>query len=154
MTCASTSRWRASTAWTIATHRPSFDPKWWISIRWLVPSAAAMARRLRSPMPFAATWSIARSRSCCFTAVRLTAAKCTIWYMKSVRVSIDVPQSREEVYDFLDVMANHESFNDHFLVDWRYSGPERGVGSRVRVRTRGGIGSDVLDIRVVAAEAP
>lgn len=77
-----------------------------------------------------------------------------MWYMKPVRVSIDVPQRREEVYDFLDVMANHRSFNDHFLVDWKCSGPERGIGSSARVRTRGTIATDVIDIQVVSARAP
>ena len=28
-------------------------------------------------------------------------------------MSIDVPQAREDVYDFLDVLANHELFTDH-----------------------------------------
>jgi len=74
--------------------------------------------------------------------------------MKPVRVSIETARSQEEVYDFLDVMANHQSFNDHFLVDWEYSGAERGVGSRARVRTRGGLGTDVIDIQVVSARAP
>jgi len=74
--------------------------------------------------------------------------------MKPVRVSIDTACRREEVYDFLDVMANHRSFNDHFLVDLEYSGADRGVGSRARERTRGALGSDVIDIEVVSAEAP
>src|SRR5215471_16605071 len=56
--------------------------------------------------------------------------------MKPVRVAVDVPRPREEVYDFLDVMANHQTFNDHFMVDWQLSGPARGVGSRARVRAR------------------
>jgi hypothetical protein len=77
-----------------------------------------------------------------------------MWYMKPVRVGVTVPQHREEVYGFLDVMANHRSFTDHFLVDWECSGPERGVGSRARVRTRGSIGSDVIDIQVVSARRP
>jgi hypothetical protein len=37
--------------------------------------------------------------------------------MKPVRVSIDVPQAREDVYDFLDVLANHELFTDHMMRD-------------------------------------
>jgi len=76
-----------------------------------------------------------------------------MWYMKPVTVRVDVPQGREEVYDFLDVMANHRSFNDHFLVDWELSGSERGVGSRARVRTRA-VPADVIDFEVVAARAP
>jgi hypothetical protein len=46
--------------------------------------------------------------------------------MKPVRVSIDVPQAREDVYDFLDILANHELFTDHMLRDWRCEGPARG----------------------------
>ena len=60
-----------------------------------------------------------------------------MWFMvKPVTVSIDVPQARERVYDFLDVMANHEPFTDHLLRDWELSGPERGVGSKARVHVR------------------
>lgn len=80
---------------------------------------------------------------------------CTVWYMpKPVTVSIEVPQDPATVYDFLDVMANHEPFNDHLMRDWELSGPERGVGSRARVRTRALGMSDVVDIEVTDAEAP
>ena len=42
-----------------------------------------------------------------------------------VTVSIEVPQPQREVFDFLDVMANHEPFTDHLMRDWELSGPER-----------------------------
>jgi uncharacterized protein YndB with AHSA1/START domain len=71
-----------------------------------------------------------------------------------VTVSVDVPQDRELVFDFLDVMANHEPFNDHLMRDWELSGPASGVGSRARVRTRALGMSDVVDIEVVDAERP
>ena len=73
---------------------------------------------------------------------------------KPVTVSVDVPQDRERVYEFLDVMANHEPFNDHLMRDWELSGPERGVGSKARVRVKALGVSDVVDIEVVDAEAP
>lgn len=74
--------------------------------------------------------------------------------MKSVIVSIDVPQTTEEAYDFLDVMAHHERFTDHYLTEWRYGGPARGVGSRATVLAAlGGTKADV-SIEVVEAEAP
>jgi hypothetical protein len=77
-----------------------------------------------------------------------------VWYMKSVTVSIDVPQTPEQVYDFLDVMAHHERFTNHYLTDWRYSGPGRGVGSCAMVTAAlGGTKTDVT-IEVVEAEAP
>ncbi len=73
---------------------------------------------------------------------------------KPVTVSIDVPHDRDRVYAFLDVMANHEPFNDHLMHDWELSGPERGVGSKARVKTKALGVTDVVDIEVIAAEAP
>jgi carbon monoxide dehydrogenase subunit G len=77
-----------------------------------------------------------------------------MWYMKPVRVTIDVPTPRQEVYDFLDVMANHEPFTDHMLRDWRYSGPDRGVGSKARVTVKAGGRTDQIEIEVVSADPP
>jgi hypothetical protein len=59
-----------------------------------------------------------------------------MWYMKPVSVTTNVPQARADVYEYLDVMANHEPFTNHLLHDWDYSGPERGIGSKARVRTK------------------
>lgn len=73
---------------------------------------------------------------------------------KPVTVTIDVPQDRERVYDFLDVMANHEAFTDHLMKDWELSGPARGVGAKARVRTKALGVSDVVDFEVTDAEAP
>ncbi len=71
-----------------------------------------------------------------------------------VTVSVQVPQPVEQVYEFLDLMTNHEPFNDHLMRDWSYSGPDRGVGSRARVHTRSMGMCDVIDIEVIAAEPP
>jgi carbon monoxide dehydrogenase subunit G len=89
-------------------------------------------------------------------ALLVTAPRCTIWYMtlKPVRVSVDVPDSREDVYDFLDVMANHEPFTNHILRDWEYSGPDRGIGSKARVHVTTAGRTDVIDMEVVAAQRP
>ncbi len=78
-----------------------------------------------------------------------------MWYMiQPVTVSIDVPHDIEDVFDHLDVMANHEPFTDHLLTDWELSGPERGVGAKARVRTRALGMTDIVEIEVVEAEAP
>ena len=74
--------------------------------------------------------------------------------MHPVRVSTDVPNPAEEVYDFLDVMANHEPFTDHMLQDWRYSGPDRGIGSKARVTVKAAGRSETVDIEVIAGERP
>jgi hypothetical protein len=71
-----------------------------------------------------------------------------------VTVSIDVPQPRDEVYAFLDVMANHEPFTNHMLVDWSYAGPDRGVGARAHVHSKAGGRKEPVDIEVVEAAAP
>ncbi|MDQ0935269.1 SRPBCC family protein [Streptomyces turgidiscabies] len=72
--------------------------------------------------------------------------------MKSVTVSIDVPQTPEQVYDFLNVMAHHERFTNHYLTDWRYSGPDRGIGACATVTAAlGGTKTDV-SIEVVEAD--
>ncbi|MFE7567883.1 SRPBCC family protein [Streptomyces sp. NPDC057539] len=74
--------------------------------------------------------------------------------MKSLTVSIDVPQTPEQVYDFLDVMAHHERFTDHYLTGWRYSGPHHGIGSGATVTaTLAGQKTDVT-IQVVEADPP
>jgi carbon monoxide dehydrogenase subunit G len=77
-----------------------------------------------------------------------------MWYMKPVRVSTEVPYPREEVFDFLDVMANHEPFTNHIMRDWEYSGPDRGVGSKARVKVTAGGRTDTVEIEVVSAKHP
>ena len=74
--------------------------------------------------------------------------------MKPVQVSTEVPYGREDVFDFLDVMANHEPFTNHLLRDWEYSGPTRGIGSKARVHVTTAGRTDTIDIEVVAAERP
>jgi uncharacterized protein YndB with AHSA1/START domain len=73
---------------------------------------------------------------------------------KPVTVTIDVPHPRDQVFEFLDVMANHEPFNDHLMREWELSGPERGVGSKATVHTKALGVSDVVDIEVTEVEAP
>ncbi|MFJ3222912.1 SRPBCC family protein [Streptomyces sp. NPDC086783] len=74
--------------------------------------------------------------------------------MKSVTVSIDVPQTPQQVYDFLDVMAHHERFTNHYLIDWSYSGPDRGIGAGATVTAAmGGIKTRII-IEVVKTDPP
>ena len=77
-----------------------------------------------------------------------------MWYMRSLRVFSDVPQSRKEVYDYLDVLANHEQFTDHMMRNWRLSGPPRGVGSKASVDVAFGARTEPVEIEVLEAEAP
>ena len=74
--------------------------------------------------------------------------------MRPVRTTTTVPFPPEPVFDFLDVMANHEPFTNHMLKDWEYSGPERGIGSKAKVRATLGARSETVEIEVIAAERP
>ena len=74
--------------------------------------------------------------------------------MKPVTVSVEVPQPVEEVYDYLDVLANHEAFLDHFLVDWKFSGPTRGVGAKAEARASAPMSQDWTDFEVIESERP
>ena len=74
--------------------------------------------------------------------------------MRPVRVTTAVPYPPERVYDFLDVMANHEPFTNHMLKDWEYIGPERGVGAKARVTATLGGRREPVEIEVIAAERP
>jgi hypothetical protein len=73
--------------------------------------------------------------------------------MKPVNVSIRVNRPREEVYAFLDVLANHASFTDHMLVDWSFDGPVAGVGAKARMRAKGP-GQNWMEIEVLTAQPP
>ena len=74
--------------------------------------------------------------------------------MKPIIISIDVSQSRDRVYDFLDVLANHERFTDHMMRDWQLSGPPRGIGGKAKVSVLVGNRTEPVEIEVIAAEPP
>jgi hypothetical protein len=74
--------------------------------------------------------------------------------MRPVLVTVQVPQPCDVVYDFLDVLSNHELFTDHFLRDWQCGGPARGIGSKARVTAVAAGRADALEIEVIDAERP
>lgn len=74
--------------------------------------------------------------------------------MKPVTVSIEVPQPPEQVFDYLAVLANHETFLDHFLVDWKFSGPRKGLGAKGEARASAPMSQDWTDFEIVEVEAP
>jgi uncharacterized protein YndB with AHSA1/START domain len=57
-----------------------------------------------------------------------------------VTVSTVISAPRERVFDYLQDIANHPEFTDHFLVDWhltRIDSVGRGAGARFRVKVPG-----------------
>jgi uncharacterized protein YndB with AHSA1/START domain len=54
-----------------------------------------------------------------------------------VTVSIVISAPREQVFDYLQDIANHPEFTDHYLVDWHLTREDsvgRGAGARFRVK--------------------
>ena len=52
-------------------------------------------------------------------------------------MSIVVSAPREQVFDYLQDIANHPEFSDHYLVDWhltRIDSVGRGAGARFRIK--------------------
>jgi len=57
-----------------------------------------------------------------------------------VTVSIVIDAPREQVFDYLQDIANHSEFTDHYLVDWhltRIDSVGTGAGARFRVKAPG-----------------
>ncbi|HEX5852768.1 MAG TPA: SRPBCC family protein [Solirubrobacteraceae bacterium] len=60
--------------------------------------------------------------------------------MDPLTVSIVVSAPRERVFDYLQDIANHPEFTDHYMVDWhltRMDSVGRGAGARFRVTAPG-----------------
>jgi hypothetical protein len=74
-----------------------------------------------------------------------------MWFMQPVTVSINVPQGPAQVFDYLDVMANHARFNDHFMKDWAFDGPATGLGAQARATVVAGGRRDPVQFEVVDA---
>jgi Polyketide cyclase / dehydrase and lipid transport len=72
--------------------------------------------------------------------------------VKPVTVSTSVTRPPSDAFEYLDVLANHELFLDHFLVDWSFEGPTRGVGARAKARTDAPGGQDWTEFEVVSVE--
>jgi uncharacterized protein YndB with AHSA1/START domain len=57
--------------------------------------------------------------------------------VQPVSVSIVISAPREQVFDYLQDIANHSEFTDHYLVDWhltRIDSIGSGAGARFRVK--------------------
>lgn len=74
--------------------------------------------------------------------------------MKPVTVEATVARPTSEVFEFLDALANHERFLDHYLVDWKFEGPKRGVGAKARARVDAPASQDHFEFEVTESEAP
>ena len=76
--------------------------------------------------------------------------------MEPLSVSTTIARPREEVFAYLEDIANHPEFSDHYLVDWRMTRENtvgRGAGARFRQLARFTRG-DWGDVTLAEVEAP
>jgi hypothetical protein len=71
-----------------------------------------------------------------------------------VTVTTGIARPREAIFDFLDDLSNHAGFLDHFLVDWEFSGPARGVGAKGTARVSAPASQDWTEFEVVESKRP
>jgi hypothetical protein len=71
-----------------------------------------------------------------------------------VTVTTDVARPRKEIFEFLDDLSNHAGFLDHFLVDWEFSGPARGVGAKGTARVSAPGSQDWTEFEVIESKPP
>lgn len=60
--------------------------------------------------------------------------------MDPVTATITIDAPRERVFDYLQDLANHPAFTDHYLTDWRLTREDsvgRGAGARFRIKAPG-----------------
>ena len=71
-----------------------------------------------------------------------------------VTVSVEVARPRQEVFDYVDVIANHEAWRKNLYKDWRFEGPKRGVGAIARATPDAPTSRERVEIKVVASQTP
>ncbi len=71
-----------------------------------------------------------------------------------VTVAVEVARPRQEVFDCVDVAANHERWMDHLLKDWSFEGPPRGVGAVTKATMNAPGSRERARFEVVESEAP
>ncbi|HEX3736174.1 MAG TPA: SRPBCC family protein [Solirubrobacterales bacterium] len=71
-----------------------------------------------------------------------------------VTVSVEVARPRQEVFDYVDLVANHEGWLKHIYKDWRFEGPRRGVGAVAKARFDAPASREQVSFKVTESEAP
>jgi uncharacterized membrane protein len=71
-----------------------------------------------------------------------------------VTVSVEVDRPRQEVFDHVDVLANHQAWLKNLYKDWSFEGPKRGVGAIARATVDAPTARERVEIKVVESVAP
>lgn len=71
-----------------------------------------------------------------------------------VTVSVEVARPRQEVFEYVDVLANHERWMNRLYKDWSFEGPRRGVGAIAKAQVDAPSARERVTFEVVESLAP
>jgi uncharacterized protein YndB with AHSA1/START domain len=71
-----------------------------------------------------------------------------------VTVSVEVARPRQEVFDYVDVLANHEHWMGLLYKNWTFEGPRRGVGAIAKAQVDAPAARERVTFEVVESTAP
>ncbi|HTT95881.1 MAG TPA: SRPBCC family protein [Solirubrobacterales bacterium] len=71
-----------------------------------------------------------------------------------VTVAVEVDRPRQEAFDYVDVLANHERWMSRLYKDWSFAGPKRGVGAIARAQVDAPAAREKVSFEVVESLAP
>jgi uncharacterized protein YndB with AHSA1/START domain len=71
-----------------------------------------------------------------------------------VTVSVEVDRPRQEVFEYVDLLANHERWLSRLYKDWSFEGPRRGVGAIARAQVDAPAAREKVSFEVVESVAP
>jgi uncharacterized protein YndB with AHSA1/START domain len=71
-----------------------------------------------------------------------------------VTVSVEVARPRQEVFEYVDVLANHERWLKRLYKDWSFEGPRRGVGAIAKAQVDAPAAAEKVSFKVVESVAP
>jgi len=71
-----------------------------------------------------------------------------------VTVSVEVARPRQEVFEYVDVLANHERWMGLLYKNWSFEGPKRGVGAIAKAQVDAPAAAEKVTFEVVESVAP
>jgi uncharacterized protein YndB with AHSA1/START domain len=71
-----------------------------------------------------------------------------------VTVSVEVARPRQEVFEYVDLIANHERWMKRLYKDWSFEGPKRGVGAIAKAQVDAPAAAEKVSFEVVESTAP
>jgi uncharacterized protein YndB with AHSA1/START domain len=71
-----------------------------------------------------------------------------------VTVAVEVARPRQEVFEYVDVLANHERWMNRLYKDWSFEGPKRGVGAIAKAQVDAPAARERVSFEVIESVAP